>query len=283
MKHVYLADRRVPLWWGGRSGAAFRSEAEIAGVGPDANLLSFFRQQVDVQVSLPLTEFTSLHLGAHCGALLPLLGRGWGRGRPQSPISERFFMGGIGNLRGFRFKGVGPSDARKTRPAEEGSSPEQPRRDALGGDLACSSFAALQFALPLAPLQDLNIYGQVFANVGTSALWPGDPLGGGAGRKAMGSLLRDARSSTRVSCGAGLAMPTPPWALRGQLLSGAAADGARQVPERAVGWLRLLRHGVTQRLRFTDINLGLKKYKCPREKGLNYVYRWAIVSVRTSP
>jgi outer membrane protein insertion porin family len=142
MKHVYLADRRVPLWWGGRSGAAFRSEAEIAGVGPDANLLSFFRQQVDVQVSLPLTEFTSLHLGAHCGALLPLLGRGWGRGRPQSPISERFFMGGIGNLRGFRFKGVGPSDARKTRPAEEGSSPEQPRRDALGGDLACSSFAA---------------------------------------------------------------------------------------------------------------------------------------------
>ena len=209
VKHVYLADRRAPLWWGGRSGAAIRSEAELAGVGPDANLLSFFRQQVDVQVNLPLTELTSLHLGAHCGALLPLLGRGWGRGRQQSPISERFFMGGIGSLRGFRFKGVGPSDVRKVRPAEEGSGPEQSGRDALGGDLACSSFAALQFALPLAPLQDLSIYGQVFANVGTSALWPGDPQGGGAGRKAVGSMLSDARSSVRVSCGAGLAMPTP--------------------------------------------------------------------------
>ncbi len=41
---------------------------------------------------------------------------------------------------------------------------------------------------------------------------------------------------------------------------------------------------MTQRLRFTDINLGLKKYKCPREKGgLNYVYLWVIMSVRTSP
>ena len=208
VKHVYLADRRVPLWWGGRSGGAFRCESELAGVGPDAHLLSFFRQQVDVQINVPLTDHASLHLGGYCGALLPLLGRGWGRGRPCSPVSERFFMGGVGNLRGFRFKGVGPSDERKAKPAGEDASPEQ-QRDALGGDLTCSTFAALQFALPLPPLQDLNVYGQVFANVGTSALWSGTPAGGTAGRRALGSLLSDARQSVRVSCGAGLAMPTP--------------------------------------------------------------------------
>ena len=122
--------------WAARLDAA-EGEAELAGVGPDANLLSFFRQQVDVQVNLPLTELTSLHLGAHCGALLPLLGRGWGRGRQQSPISERFFMGGIGSLRGFRFKGVGPSDVRKVRhPAKVGRS-------------ACPGAARIVMSFPL--------------------------------------------------------------------------------------------------------------------------------------
>ena len=59
-------------------------------------------------------------------------------------IRERFFLGGVSSLRGFKYKGVGPRGERRPHPDKEGT----PGTDALGGD----AFAALRAAvcLPLA-------------------------------------------------------------------------------------------------------------------------------------
>ena len=63
------------------------------------------------------------------------------------PCSDRFFLGGIDSLRGFCTKGAGPSGAR--RPVDSSLESEDGgralSRDALGGDLLCSTSAALIF------------------------------------------------------------------------------------------------------------------------------------------
>ena len=48
--------------------------------------------------------------GAEAGWLLP-----WGPGwlKRSTSISDRFFLGGVGSLRGFRTRSVGPVDARR--------------------------------------------------------------------------------------------------------------------------------------------------------------------------
>lgn len=47
--------------------------------------------------------------GSEAGVMLP-----WGPGWSQrsSAISDRFFLGGVGSLRGFRTRSVGPTDVR---------------------------------------------------------------------------------------------------------------------------------------------------------------------------
>ena len=63
------------------------------------------------------------------------------------PSSDRFFLGGIDSLRGFCTKGAGPSGAR--RPVDSSLESEDGARglsrDALGGDLLCSTSAAVIF------------------------------------------------------------------------------------------------------------------------------------------
>ncbi len=49
------------------------------------------------------------------GVMLPL-GPGWA-GR-QTPISDRFFIGGSGSLRGFHANSAGAVDARRAQPSQ---------------------------------------------------------------------------------------------------------------------------------------------------------------------
>lgn len=49
------------------------------------------------------------------GVMLPL-GPGWA-GR-QTPISDRFFIGGSGSLRGFHANRAGAVDARRAQPSQ---------------------------------------------------------------------------------------------------------------------------------------------------------------------
>jgi outer membrane protein assembly factor BamA len=63
------------------------------------------------------------------------------------PCSDRFFLGGPDSLRGFCTKGAGPSDARRpvNSSLESDDGDRTLTRDALGGDLLCSTSAAVTF------------------------------------------------------------------------------------------------------------------------------------------
>jgi outer membrane protein insertion porin family len=142
--------------------------SELAGVGP-SDLLRFCRFEAETVAAVPLARGVALALSLRGGVLLPLGSTG-GR-RPAThiryghmrlhadvalrvltqanviPCSDRFFLGGPDSLRGFSTKGVGPSGAR--RPLDSSLEGEDGARtlthDALGGDLLCSTSAAVTF------------------------------------------------------------------------------------------------------------------------------------------
>jgi len=60
--------------------------------------------------------------GAEAGWLLPW-GPGWSK--RSTSISDRFFLGGVGSLRGFRTRSVGPVDARRA-PNTDAAPPSPP-------------------------------------------------------------------------------------------------------------------------------------------------------------
>jgi outer membrane protein insertion porin family len=66
----------------------------------------------------------------------------------DSPFYERFYLGGIGELRGFRFRGVSPRAGL--------------RKDPVGGDFSWVSTAELNF-----PIYEEFLRGVVFVDVGT--------------------------------------------------------------------------------------------------------------------
>ena len=107
------------------AGWGYRSESQVAGLGIDTNLLRFVRQHFMAKVALPVSRSSTVTLTAEAGLLLP-----WGA-QSTTSISDRFFLGGlgVGALRGFAQKGVGPSDQRR-KPSEVGVT-------GLGNSLSC--------------------------------------------------------------------------------------------------------------------------------------------------
>ncbi|KAK9833542.1 hypothetical protein WJX81_003706 [Elliptochloris bilobata] len=202
------------------SGILGLASVELAGVGLDANLLRFAKAQAGAAVAVPLGFFGSaLSLRAEVGALLP-----WGPGFASQPtcISDRFFIGGVpSNLRGFAFKGAGPSAPRRRGEEEDGAGTD--KRDALGGDLMCTLLAALHFPLPFEAPRALGLHGHVFLNGGSTEVLTGTgrPLQQGA---------RDFLRSFRWSAGVGLVWPTTIGRLE-------------------VNWCRVLAHQPTDKVR----------------------------------
>jgi outer membrane protein insertion porin family len=141
-----------------------------------------------------------------------------------SCIADRFFLGGPDSLRGFDWRGAGPSDERRPRPGAAGAGSGAAAnaaaagagRDALGGDLFASLFAALEW-LPGHPVAEaLNLRLHAFVNGGTAALLSSSGGGGSAplpSSASLGSALArrasDAASAFRWSAGLGLVVPTP--------------------------------------------------------------------------
>ncbi|KAL4421736.1 hypothetical protein ABPG77_002352 [Micractinium sp. CCAP 211/92] len=184
-------------------GWGYRSETQVAGLAtPSPSVLQYVRQHLQGKAAFRIADGAALTLSAEAGLLLP-----WGACRREggTPISDRFFLGGtgVGALRGFAQKGVGPSDAR--RPGAEassgGSGGAPHRRDALGGDLFCSLMAALNFQLPAESLRSVGIHGHVFVNGGSLV------QGVGPGR-SLQSAWHEFGTSFRWSVGAGIVWPT---------------------------------------------------------------------------
>ncbi|KAG2426304.1 hypothetical protein HXX76_013061 [Chlamydomonas incerta] len=220
LRYTALLDRRQPAAGGaaatlGGAGWAVRSTTEVAGLLPPSGAggvggaggpsseLRYVRQQVDAVANVPMEETGAVvfSVGASAGLLLP-----WGPdgvlARPTC-IADRFFLGGPSSLRGFKYKGVGPTDVRRPPEGRAATSDSAaPRRDALGGDAYTSIFASLMFQLPHPALKLLRLHGHAFVNGGNVIQLAG------AGRSPA-ELLSEFGSSWRWSCGAGLVLPTP--------------------------------------------------------------------------
>ncbi|KAG2436096.1 hypothetical protein HYH02_011607 [Chlamydomonas schloesseri] len=240
LRYTATLDRREPGAGGaaatlGGAGWAVRSTTELAGLlppsgagaagaggagggvgigggggagggGSPSSELRYVRQQVDVVANVPMEDTGAVvfSVGASAGLLLP-----WGpEGALTRPscIADRFFLGGPSSLRGFKYKGVGPTDVRRPPEARAGASSDSasaaPRRDALGGDAYTSIFASLMFQLPHPALKLLRLHGHAFVNGGNVIQLAG------TGRSPS-ELLSEWGGSWRWSCGAGLVLPTP--------------------------------------------------------------------------
>uniref|UniRef100_A0A7N0RIL9 Bacterial surface antigen (D15) domain-containing protein n=1 Tax=Kalanchoe fedtschenkoi TaxID=63787 RepID=A0A7N0RIL9_KALFE len=174
LKYTFKIDRRNSIWRPTK-GHAFASTTQIGGLSPDSRSLRFIRQEFDLRYALPLGFCNAaLNLGISTGVVFP-----WGHGSlsAPSPVIERFFLGGnvspvcsLGGpaaLLGFKSRGLGLWEPRRriSGKSDDGSS-ETAGEDAVGGDLAVTSFADLSFDLPLKVLRDAGIHGHAFACAG---------------------------------------------------------------------------------------------------------------------
>ena len=204
-------------------GHLWRIRSELAGIGADPMMTRFFKQEAEVQAARTLAEGVTFSFSGKLGALLPL-----GETARKDPrgtcIADRFFLGGVGSLRGFEPHGAGPSDERRPPKDIEAAAAEgYNARDAVGGDFLAVGFAALQLEPTWQKLRDLGIYAHVFANVGTcvplptpgtdaAAAAPASSSGAGAVGGAVGDAVRGLDGvvdTLRASIGMGLVFPLP--------------------------------------------------------------------------
>jgi outer membrane protein assembly factor BamA len=166
------------------AGVELHGKAELATPPGD---VGFLKCHGGLSMHLPVLDAHDISLhGSLTGGLLQSLSFG-GLCRPAG-ISDRFFMGGPVNLRGFMPAGIGP---RATAPKGSCS----PGGDALGGDFFYSATAmASAVPSPIASLLDpLGIRLLAFCNVGTCV--------GAIAETPLQAVLQ----STRASVGVGIA------------------------------------------------------------------------------
>jgi len=182
-------------------GKLFRFCTELAGLGGDVN---FSKTELTMQAIDPLFPGWPIILGLtfKTGLLCPLSAisnnlvaantrpsstlLGSNKAGFNSFISDRFFLGGPLQLRGFEHKGVGPRSY-ETVGAQGG--------DSLGGDISWQLGANLIFPLPSSLLDAAGIKGQLFMNAGNLTEW--------------GASVRTIVKGARVTVGTGLVLPTP--------------------------------------------------------------------------
>ncbi|CAB9510533.1 assembly machinery [Seminavis robusta] len=130
-------------------GIDYYTKAEIAGPPGD---VGFAKVQSGGAVHIPLlNHLCSLHGSLHTGLLEPL---SFGGACPKPPtVSDRFFVGGPLQLRGFSPAGIGP------RAPEQG--------DALGGEFFYTATLAASMTTAALDQYGIRLFG--FANVGTLA------------------------------------------------------------------------------------------------------------------
>ncbi|CAN6339307.1 unnamed protein product [Urochloa humidicola] len=207
IKYAYKVDKRDssirPT-----SGYAFLSSSQVGGLAPGSKYSWYLRQEVDLQVALPLGVLNgALNAGVAAGIIHPLA-----RGSTGSvlPLSERFYMGGnkslvcrLGgpsSLTGFKARGLEPRDFQACDPnnSENGASTSTELDG--GGDIAVTAFADLSFDLPLKSLKELGIHGHAFVSAGNFAKLTEHDL-----RKFR---LTDFLQTFRSSAGFGVVVPT---------------------------------------------------------------------------
>jgi len=137
LSHTWTNDKRdnpiLPT-----TGYLARTSNEIAGLGPLAGDVAFFKSELETQQALPIPipgvkgdSGVSLTTAFRAGLLYPLTLNG--ASRPSlSRINDRFQLGGPTDVRGFRLSGLGPRDG----------------ADAVGGDVYAAGSANLLLPVP---------------------------------------------------------------------------------------------------------------------------------------
>jgi outer membrane protein assembly factor BamA len=161
-------------------------QAEVAGPPGD---VGYAKAQGGSALHWPLSNAVSLHATCAGGVLQSLSFHGLCR---PPTISDRFFVGGPMQLRGFLPAGVGP------RSKTGGST--TPGGDAMGGNLFYTASIAASVLPPNTVLADYGIRLFAFGNAGT--------LVGMTPSLSMDPWLRIVQS-TRLSAGVGISGGTP--------------------------------------------------------------------------
>lgn len=190
MNHIEPFGARPEHGW------SVRWFSELGGIHPHYQVLKFTKHRADLEAAAPLLPWASLSMNLTAGLLVPL---GEEFLSKTTSITDRFSLGGIGSLRGFEFRGCGPTAARRSLPS---GIPQ--RRDTLGGDVLLSAKGAVNFDIPIPGMKTAGIYGQVFGNIGNTVLLTG------IGRHVGDSLSR-ILTNYRSSIGIGLVWPLASW------------------------------------------------------------------------
>ncbi|KAL3907980.1 MAG: hypothetical protein SGARI_003278 [Bacillariaceae sp.] len=158
-------------------------EVEVAGPPGD---LGYAKAQGGNAIHYPLSEHISLHATCAGGILRDLSFNGLCR---SPTISDRFFVGGPMQLRGFLPAGIGPRSKHGGKMTPGG--------DAMGGNLFYTASIAASMRPPSGLLADYGIRLFAFGNAGTLV-----------GTHQHIGLLQIAKS-TRASAGFGISGGTP--------------------------------------------------------------------------
>jgi outer membrane protein assembly factor BamA len=127
--------------------------------------------------------------------------------RRQLNLSDRFFLGGPGSLRGLHLHGVGPRSS--LPPSSDTSSANQGVDDALGGMSRVVGMAVLAAPVPFSFASSENMRSFLFLNAGTllpHSLWPLTPLSTVPAPTSLGDMF----TSFRLSVGCGLSYALGP-------------------------------------------------------------------------
>lgn len=175
VRHILCVDRRDCSIFPSE-GTLFKLTQEFAGLGGN---IGFFKNEVEIQANLPLSEDISVQASLSSGLLNPL------NNQKTLNISDHFFLGGPLNIRGFDIRGVGPH--------HDGN--------ALGGTLYWASGLHIYGPLPFRPgkggLGDLFRTHAFLTAGNVGSYW------------LSGNLQRDVETLTqdfRLSYGLGLAL-----------------------------------------------------------------------------
>lgn len=119
-------------------GSMSEASIEFAGVGGDQRFVKYI---LDHRHYLPFKWDTYFSVHGQIGYV-----EGWGG--EDVPIEERFFLGGINSLRGFKSRRVGPRDG----------------DDYIGGEK--SAYGNLEYIFPL--IKDVGLKGVIFFDIGNA-------------------------------------------------------------------------------------------------------------------
>lgn len=156
ISHTYTSERRDNPFLPTR-GYMLKTMSELAGVGPLAGDVAFFKTEVETAAAIPIaipgfrsarTSGISLTGSLRAGLLYPLP-LGLGGYSQQSRTNDRFVLGGPTDIRGFKIGGLGPHDG----------------ADAVGGDVFAAGSLNLLFPFPRVGA-DSPLRFQIFANSG---------------------------------------------------------------------------------------------------------------------